>query len=85
MHENQMKLNEHPILSTPFHLENSCPSFSFTRLDVAPFACDIPKKQEARCDGWWEDIRRVVFDETSGIVGLIWLKYNNSILTIQKA
>ena len=47
MHGNQMKSNEHSTLRTPFQLENPCPSFSSTRVDVAPLAFDVPtiKKQ----------------------------------------
>ena len=63
------------MLNTPFHLENSFPSFSFTRLNVSPFACDILAKQEARCDGSEMDTRRMVIYEISGMtsdmVGLV--------------
>ena len=56
------------MLNTLFHLESSCPSFSFTKLNVAPFACSIPARQEARFDGSEMDTKSVVCNEIRGMI-----------------
>ena len=37
---------QNSTLRTPFQLENSCTSFSSTRVDIAHLACDVPSNKK---------------------------------------